>query len=161
MQRVEGATQRWSRGGWSLIELVMVLSIISVISAIAVPRYTGAVSRYRGQAAANQVVRMLELAQTSARQRSSSVSVWFDVADNSVRVPELDDPDRDGAWVVYLSDRPWRASLAKADFDSQSHVAFDGYGETDRGGTVAIDAGGTQWEVVLDQASGRVAIGGF
>lgn len=140
-----------TRQGFTLVELVMVLGIIALLGAVAVPRYTDALNRYRARAAAEQIVRVLELSQATARQQSTAISVWFDVANDTVHAPQLDDPDRDGAWVIDLSARPWRAALSKADFDGQVYVLYNGYGETTMTGAAAVEAGGVTWSIELDE----------
>ena len=146
-----------TRQGFTLVELVMVLGIIALLGAIAVPRYAEAINRYRARVAAEQIVRVLELSQATARQRSTAISVWFDVANDTVHAPQLDDPDRDGAWVIDLSQRPWRAELTRAEFDGQIYVLYNGYGETTMTGSAAVSAGGVVWQIDLDE-HGRLNI---
>ena len=54
-------------GGFSLLEVVLVVAIIAVLAAIAAPRYGRAAGRYRADVAARRIVADLEYARLSAR----------------------------------------------------------------------------------------------
>ena len=62
------------RSGFTLIELVMVLAIIGLITAIAAPRYAASLARYRAESAARRVAADLALARREAAASSSSRS---------------------------------------------------------------------------------------
>src|SRR5204863_23675 len=56
-----------SRRAFSLIEITLVLMVMGVLAALAVPRYASALARYRADAAARRIVADLDLARTTAR----------------------------------------------------------------------------------------------
>ena len=142
-------------GGFSLLELVFVIAIIATVAAIAVPRYGGAVARYRIKAAARRIVEDLALARATARSKSASVTVTFDVAMNQYQisgVAALNDPLSDAE--LNLSDSPYHAQLVSADLGGDNVVIFDGFGSPDSGGTIVIAGGAVTKTIVLDADSG-------
>jgi prepilin-type N-terminal cleavage/methylation domain-containing protein len=146
------------RGGFSLIELVMVMTIIAILSAIAVPRYAGSLARYRADAAANRVVTDLNYARERAKATSTSVTVKLKVSQDCIQligVPALDDPNID--WETDLSAKPYLADLVADTFPS-SKVTFDGYGIPDSGGTIQLIIGSEARIVTLDPDSGKAAV---
>lgn len=141
--------------GFSLLELVLVIAIIATLAAIAVPRYGGAVARYRIEAAARRIVEDLALARATARSKSTSVTVTFDVAMNQYQisgVSALNDPSSDAE--LNLSDPPYRAQLVSAIFGGDNAVIFDGFGIPDSGGTIVIAGGAVTKTILLDVDSG-------
>ena len=142
-------------GGFSLLELVLVIAIIATVAAIAVPRYGGAVARYRIEAAARRIVEDLALARASARSKSAGVTVTFDVATNQYQlsgVAALNDPLSDAK--LNLSDPPYHARLVSAVLGGDNAVIFDGFGTPDSGGTIVIAGGAVTKTIVLDADSG-------
>ncbi len=142
-------------GGFSLLELVLVIAIIATLAAIAVPRYGGAVARYRIEAAARRIVEDLALARASARSKSASVTVTFDVAANQYQlsgVASLNDPQSDAE--LNLSDPPYRARLVSAVLGGDNAVVFNGFGAPDSGGMIVIAGGAVTKTIVLDVDSG-------
>ncbi len=78
----------YHRHAYSLVELVVVLTILAIVAAIAMPRYSNAVERVQLEQAVQHVRREIELAQCYARLKSKSVSVAFDTVSNSVTILE-------------------------------------------------------------------------
>lgn len=151
-------SRRTPRRGFSLIELVLVLTIISVLSAIAVPRYAGALVRYRADAAAQRVVTDLNYARERARSTSTSVTVIFKPAQDCLsirKVPSIDDPLTD--WATDLSAKPYLADLVGTTFTGHK-VTFDGYGMPDAGGKIQVDVGSEVRWIQLDPNSGKAAV---
>ena len=71
------------RRGFTIIELLMVVGLISIVSAFALPRLS--LARYRADAAGRLVRTMLQTQQRNAITRQSNVIVSFDLTDNRLR----------------------------------------------------------------------------
>ena len=136
--------------GFSLIELVLVMTIISILAAIAVPRYAGALTRYRADAAARRVVADLGYARSLARTTSTGVEVQVKNDEDSVLlagVRSMDDPAE--RWELALDGRPYYAN---------DKLTFDGYGDPDAGGSIVIAVGSEKRTVVLDINTGKAGV---
>src|SRR6185436_19007970 len=100
-------------GGFTLVELVVVLCIMGVVAAIAAPRYGAAIARQRVDGAANRIASDLAYARSVARMTSSSVNVVFDPPHDRYAIPGAPDPitNGPGAYTVDLSLAPYRGNL--------------------------------------------------
>ena len=144
---------------FTLLELVLVLAIITVLAAIAVPRYTAAQQNFRADAAARRIVADLGLARSRARSQSNSQTVVFNLATSQYQMPGAPDlKNPANTYTVLLGGAPYQARLVSVDFGGSSQVTFDGYGVPDRGGTLVISAGGVQRTIVLEATSGKANV---
>jgi type II secretory pathway pseudopilin PulG len=164
-RRLNRGRWRWLRqrpafyGGWSLLEIVLVLAIVGVLAAVAAPRYAQAGARYRADLAARRIRADLCLAQSQARAASAPRSVSFLPGPAQYQLLGVLSPDGvAGDYTVALSAEPYRAELVSASFNGSLQVVFNGWGLPDAGGTVVVRAGSEQRTVVLDGGTGRVTI---
>jgi len=139
----------------------MVVVIIGMLAAMAIPRFANSLAHRRVEAAARRIAADLALAQRRAKFTSASQKVTFDVVANSyllVGVQHLDHPDE--AYQVSLSEDPYRAAIVNVDFGATDpeEIVFDGYGVPDSGGTIVVDAGGNQKTVTVDPDTGRASV---
>ena len=93
------------RGGFTLIELVMVLVIVGIMSAFALPRIDS--RRATADAAARLVRGTLEVAQRTAVARQYDVIVSFDAGGGGLRVVE----DRNNNGAIDTNERRYRVAL--------------------------------------------------
>ena len=151
---------RRRRRAFSLIELVLVVAAIAVMSAIAIPRYSGAIARYRVNMAARRVVADLALARAAARSSGAGQVVSFATPADGYTMTGLAAPDgRTGDYVVRLADDPYRVTVASAAFSTAEppaqSVRFTRFGVPESGGVIVLRSGSVERTVLLDPVTGR------
>jgi prepilin-type N-terminal cleavage/methylation domain-containing protein len=144
--------------GFNLVELVLVLAITALVSAIAVPRYAKSVSRYRADSAARRVAADLALAQSHASTAGKPQSVVFVARGYQMPgMPHLDGKSY-GDYTVDLGADPYGVSRVAAEFGGDAVVKFDLYGAPDTGGSVVLTVGDFRRVIVLAPESGKVVV---
>ena len=144
-----------TRGGVSLLEVLLVLAILAIFTALAAPRYGRATGRYRADLAARRVLGDLRLAQWYAKTVSASRTVSFSTTTDQYQLLSVPAPDGvSGDYTVALSAEPYRADLTNVSF-SEGKVTFTGWGLPDQAGTVVLTVGGEQRTVAVDNLTGR------
>ena len=151
------------RSAFTLVEVVIVLAIIAVISAIAIPRFGTGSRRYRLESAANRVVADIKLARQRAIQTSSQQMMVFNLDSNSYSLPGVDSlDDASRTYSVELDEPPYETSILAIDFDGGSMLTFDGYGDPvseDGGiGQVWLVTGSMGMRVQFDLDTGEISI---
>jgi prepilin-type N-terminal cleavage/methylation domain-containing protein len=143
---------------FNLIELVLVLSILAMVSAIAVPRYAGSIARYRAETAARRVAADLALAASRASDAGKPQAVVFVARSYQMPgMPHLDGKSY-GDYTVDLGAEPYNVTRLAAEFGGDAKVQFDLYGAPDTGGSVVVEVGDARRVVVLHPDSGRVEV---
>lgn len=149
-------SRRANLSGFSLIELVMVLMIVGILAAIAVPRYAAALGRYRAASAAQRVVAELALARSNARQASVACTVAFTPAQARLVITwQPPDAAVPLTRTTNLAASPYEVQMTSASFGGDASVTFDGYGVPDSGGTVVLTSGGVSRTIELNAHSGK------
>jgi len=146
-----------NRQAFSLIELVIVMAIIGLLSAMAVPRFANASMRSRIDSAAKRVAADLELARKYAIHSSTPQTVTF--SGNSYEIPGLRHLSHStSSYNVDLADEPYRAQIKNAMFGGDSEISFDIYGSADSGGTVDITVAKMHRRVRINATTGQITI---
>jgi prepilin-type N-terminal cleavage/methylation domain-containing protein len=129
-------------GAFTLIELLMVLALIGMIGVMAVPRFAGHIARARVNGAVARIEADLAATRRQAKHSGNTQTIVFDVGTSSYSVSGWTSMKRVGnAYVVTLSEEPYRANITGLDLGGDASVTFDGYGEPDSGGYVEVGVG--------------------
>ncbi|MGA2915085.1 MAG: prepilin-type N-terminal cleavage/methylation domain-containing protein [Sedimentisphaerales bacterium] len=158
--------------GFTLIEVIIVLMIIGIISAIAVPLYVSAAS-VQLKTAANIIACDLEYAKNLAMSTGRNYSVVFDVSTESYRINDangqvISHPVHIGAnYIVNFANdnRLNKVNIVSATFGTTSTVKFDylgapfdGSGNPLNSGSVRLNAEGNILTVRVEPVTGYVSI---
>src|SRR3954463_11290584 len=96
----KGATRQPCRRAFTMIELVIVLLVMGILTAVASPKFVDSLLFHRVESAARRVKADLELARTQARLTSASQSIAF--ANSAYTLANMKNLDKPGA--VYFVD---------------------------------------------------------
>lgn len=117
------------RAAFTLVELVVVIVIIGVLAAVAVPRYGEAMSNYRIEAAERRVHADVQMMRRWARSRGEAALIRFDTSSDTYIIDDMPGLiDRRGeSYRVRLSDPPYSVRLISTTFDGDA-IRIDGRG---------------------------------
>ena len=151
------------RCGFSIIEVVLVVAIIGITAAIALPRMSGSLDFQRVDGAARMIAADLGFARRQAMASSTPQRFTFRPgADAGYELEGLQHPARPGDTYTV---RPSREGLAVtfvsvvlgADVEPLT-IEFDMYGKPDSAGTITIRAGDHTRVISINADSGTVSI---
>ncbi len=148
-----------NRPGLSLVELTIVVAILALLSAMAVPRFANSLAKQRARSAGHRVAGDLAYAKRQARIRGQACTVEFDPAASRYVLRQIQGIDHKGLeYTVSLSDPPYRARFISVDFGGDALIRFDGFGTPDSGGAVLVEAGTQLCTVTLDAGTGECTV---
>ena len=146
-------------GGFTLLELILVMAIMITFASIALPLYSNACIRHQADLAARRVAADLRQAQSYAKTTSAACTVGFFTGTAEYQLSNV--PSLDGApgdYTVDLTGQPYEAKLVSADFAGNSKIAFNGWGLPSSGGSVVLAVGLEERTIVVDGETGQVTI---
>lgn len=139
------------RRGFSLIELVLVIIVIGMVAAIAVPRVSSAQSGNRLSAAQSRLVAEFEMAADLAKAKGRTHTIQLHLGESEFRVYE-GRPGSLGALVrsVPMARSPYEVYFASTNIaNPQGYLTVDGFGMYSANARVRIVAGSTTMDVEL------------
>lgn len=143
----------------SAVELMVVVLIIGIAAAVAVPSYLHSLATYRSKNAARRIVADLELARREAVMSSAGRTVTFSSSDESYTLADVARLDRRATvYAVSLGGDPYYADIVSADLGGDELLVFDGFGQADSDGTIVVRSGGVDNTIVIDAATGRASV---
>jgi type II secretory pathway pseudopilin PulG len=143
------------RTGFSLLETLIVFSILGIVFVVALPSYTRYASTQRARAAADVLASDLRVAQQEAMTRRGAISVAFFAVD----------PSCSGSLPSYVIGDP-RAAIKRACLPADvtwapepaPPVVFQPTGATDSGATLSVESkrSGRRFTVTVAERTGVV-----
>lgn len=148
---------RGARFAFTLLELILVLSIIAVASAVATSHLSGSISRSRVESAAQRIIADLERARTRAIAQSRSVTLTFSRLDYAI-AGDVRTSNQAMPSTVKLAEAPYYTQIEFVDFDGAASISFDHFGMPSAGGKISIVSGVQSRLISVDAGTG---IGGL
>ncbi|GAB5495148.1 MAG: hypothetical protein Phyf2KO_02280 [Phycisphaerales bacterium] len=143
---------------FTLMELIIVIVIISVTAAVALPRMSGASSRYRVDAAVQQLLADINITAAAANSASETKSITFDASNETyvmVGRPSPSNPALDH--TVNLSVEPFNINLLGVSL-GDNQLDISGHGLLLESGQVTLAAGRNARRVVFTSGSASVQV---
>jgi len=139
--------------GMTLLELLIVLSIMALIAAMVVPMFNGRVSNTELKSAAREVAAGLRFARSDAVATRHETRVVLDLEQRTFRI------DRDARVHKLPKEVDLKLFTAQSDIVDGKTGAIRFFPDGgSNGGRVTIAAGERKYEVDVDWLTGRVAI---
>ncbi|MFO0977905.1 MAG: prepilin-type N-terminal cleavage/methylation domain-containing protein [Planctomycetaceae bacterium] len=152
------------RRGVTMIELVMVVLVIGILTALAAPKISTSLDTRSVDAAASLLQAELKGAQQLALTRSSTVTVEFAQSTHAWQVSMLRDGQKEIVRSVTLSGAPWNCQLSSLlsgtnqDAVKTASLTANGAGVWNSTLRIGILAGRAESRVVVDGVSGVVSV---
>lgn len=150
--------RRRPRGGFTLLEVTLVVAIVGVMALMAAPRFNNSLCRARARQAAMRMMADLSLAQARASALSASQTFIFTTDPATYEIDGMMDPDNIAKqYLVDLSAHPYQVRFDTVDFDGDSELTYNGFGYPSAGGKIVIQAGAVTVTVTVDPDTGAVS----
>jgi prepilin-type N-terminal cleavage/methylation domain-containing protein len=151
---------RYSTSGFSLAEVVIVMAIMAILAAIAIPRFAAAAQNSIADLAARRLAADLRLAQAQAIQTQQQQSVVIATDGYSYTIPGMAHPDHPAKpFVVLLGDAPYRGAwISAVNLGGSRILTFDRFGGPSASGTIAVTAASRTRTVRVASGAGRITL---
>lgn len=152
--RVPGASH-----AFTLFELIVVLSIMTILASVVAPKYAGAVARYRLDSAARRIVADIEQTKVLARASGSTQVISFAPSTHSYSIVGYQTgASRTSDYTVKLNQPPYLVSLQSATFAGMNDLRFGGFGLPADGGTIVVKGNSETRTITVNPISGAVTL---
>lgn len=150
----------WLRlGAVTLIELMMVVIIVGILGAMAMPRLSNVMRRQRLDMAGRQLMEDIQLARIQAIRDKSNTVIDFDLTNRRYTLQSQNgNRTSGGAYTVNLKVKGSdRIKLLSASFGGNPQLTFTKFGVPQSSGTVTITDGVDQQVLTVSGTTGRVS----
>jgi prepilin-type N-terminal cleavage/methylation domain-containing protein len=148
------------RTAFTILELVVVLMILSILGAAALPTFFRSLEQQRLESAARRIKQDLELLRQTARTKSKSESLTstsLTAYQLSSDVQSLDHKSQ--TYAVDLANYGV-TDISATNLGYPVAITYDGYGTTTTNGTIVLQLGGYSRTITISSSTGLATITG-
>lgn len=156
-RRLRRAHCELQRAGFTIMELAVVLLVMGIVAAVAVPSFYSSLQYHELETAARRIVFDLEQARHVARVRSQTETLTFETATRYALSSGVQSLKSTGeTYRVDLSGPPYELDGVTLNLGGATSVSFDGYGNTVTSGTITLTRGDATRTVTLNGPAGTI-----
>ncbi len=164
------------RSAYTMVEVVIVMLVMSILAAVAAPRYSSSTASFRVEAAARRIVADLNYVRLRAKMKGNAsdgqISFFPNLETYRLTVtPDLDHPSNE--YWVDLAKTAYPVDLVSVMFTntlggtSTESLQYNLYGFPNTGtapiaalasGQIVVASGGQQRTVVIDPVTGKASV---
>lgn len=147
-----------TRGAFTLTELVIVVLVMAILTAVAVPTFVDSLLFFRVESAARRLKADLELVRQTARLTSAAQTFTLSgrTYTTSAGVAGLDTPGQ--AYSVDLAKPPYELEAVTSNLGSDSAITFNGFGMPSGGANLVLRAGDHSCTVAVNATTGEITV---
>jgi prepilin-type N-terminal cleavage/methylation domain-containing protein len=146
--------RRSARQAFSMIELVIVITIIVVVAALAVPRYAASMEAHKVDGAARRIAADITASRDLARALGAAQSMYFEEGGYIIVTRDVEGQSTKS--LVDMTQEPYRVVLFER--GATRDVTFDSRGRTPQSLLIAVTKGDSSRFVTLDAVTGAIAV---
>jgi len=146
------------RDAFTLLELVIVLLILGIMAAMAVPTFFDSLLYHRVESAALRVKADVEQLRTTAQRTSKTQTMTLGESSYTLPPEVVGLEHVNDSYTVDLLKAPYQLESVSIEFDDSPTLSFDGYGMPTLGGSFVLQAGDYFRTVTLDKNTGETTI---
>lgn len=135
--------------GYSLIELILIISIIGILVSMAIPRVGNIMEGVNEKAVSDRLIQDFNLVRSMAvsqhdttwlivDQAQNQYGLWIGPSGSRVLIP---DPNTGESIVLDLDSAYSGVQITSASFGGSSEVSFNWWGTPSSGGTIVLNGG--------------------
>jgi prepilin-type N-terminal cleavage/methylation domain-containing protein len=148
------------RDAFTMLELVVVVMIMSILGAAALPTFYRTLEQQRLETAARRIKQDLDQLRQTARTLSKTETLTAISTTAYTLSSDITALDRKTqSYTVDLAAAPYYVTNITTSNGFPAVISFDGYGTTTTSGNVILQMGSYQRTVTLDSSTGQVTIG--
>jgi prepilin-type N-terminal cleavage/methylation domain-containing protein len=146
--------------GFSLVEVAIVMVILVILSAIAIPRFATAAQNSTADLVARRLAADLRIAQAQAIQTQQQQSVVIAADGYSYTIVGMAHPDHPAKpFVVLLDHVPYRGAwISAVNLGGTRILTFDRFGGPSASGTITVTAASRSRNVRISAGAGRITV---
>lgn len=145
-----------SRRGFTLIELITVMLVISVIASIAIPKFASSQDRFDVEATARRIASSLAYARRHAQSSGTDHQVFFDSAAGTIAMPTVPNIHNGGTLLIDLAAIGHKSSFS-TDFPG-NQLSFSMHGTASADGLITVSNGMYTTSITVFADSGHVSL---